>query len=157
MHLAGPPRWESAVWAGLLHGGAQAAAGGMAACFLERALRDPPSTILVWAPNARRQLVVGDWTVEFRRGVVDAYRSPRRTRIHEGLLDAARTSNERDTIATIASAFSRQVADPGRLLEALELRQRQPHRATIEALCTPVPGLAWPGRWLPRLSCGLAV
>ena len=137
IYLTRPPIWESAAWAGLLRAGDGAAVGGLAACFLEGALRDAPRSVLIWAERAKSGFHLGPWSVEFRRGTRPSYRFPPRTRIHASLLDVASTSNELDTAATMTSALSRGVAEPGRLLDELGSRAHQRHRSMIETLCDP--------------------
>lgn len=137
IYLTTPPHWESALWAGLLRGGAKAVVGGLAACHLEQALRDAPLDITVWVPERRADFSVGTWRIRFRRGRREGYRTPKRTRIHTSLLDVAASHDELDTVATITSALARGVAEPRRLLTALGERPRQRHRETIRALCGP--------------------
>lgn len=139
IYLTGAPSFDAAVSAGLIRGGPDAVVGGMAACFLEKAVRDAPKTVLIWAAERRTGFPVGDWAVEFRRGTPSRFGElePPRTRIHRSLLDVATTHGELDTVATITSAFAKRVASQGRLLTELRKRGKQRHRATIEALCDP--------------------
>lgn len=137
IHLTSQPTGLSAVWAGVLRGGPDAVIGGLAACYLDGAVRDAPSTISVWVPERRMALTVDDWRVTFRRGAPSGVRFPPRTRIHDSLLDVAATHDEFDTVATITSAFARRTAEPSRLQTAMDERSRQRHRETIRLLCDP--------------------
>lgn len=131
------PTWESMAWAGLLRGGDGATLGGTAAAHVDGLHAKAPTTITVWVPPSAsiRAMAWGTWTVQFRRGVKKAIGCPPRTRIEETLLDSALEMDADSIVAVVSRALAERRSTPSRILEALSLRRRLPHRSTLEDLC----------------------
>lgn len=135
IHLTGPVTWEAAAWAGLLRGGPSSALGEEAAAYLHGAVRDPPSTIAVWAAARRDGFVVGPWRILFRCGRRASMGSMRRTRLDASLVDMAGRVSEDSAVAAVTRAFAQNKTTPGKLLAALEARRRTRHSAVLRELC----------------------
>lgn len=130
------PTWFSAAWAGLLRGGSGAVIGGAAAAHLLGLQQRAPTNITVWVPTTSKpRLVVGPWTVVFRRGERRGIGSPTRTLVEDTTLDSASEMDEDSLVATLARALTERRTTPGRLLALLSSRERVRHRPVIEDLC----------------------
>jgi very-short-patch-repair endonuclease len=135
LHLTREATWHSAVWAGLLQGGASSVVGAGAAVFLYDVLRDEPQQVTIWSPARLQDLEVGSWAVEFRRGLRTGRGNPVRTTLEAGLLDLARTSDELEVVSAVTRALALGRTTPSRLLAELGRRQRLRHGAVIRELC----------------------
>ena len=94
----GPTSWETAVWAGLLRGGADAVVGSRAAAYLHKLTRDAPKEVVIWAFGRRAGFQVDDVAVTFRRGQRAGRGSPPRTAVEASLLDAASDVSEDELV-----------------------------------------------------------
>ncbi|WP_143570968.1 type IV toxin-antitoxin system AbiEi family antitoxin domain-containing protein [Tessaracoccus sp. ZS01] len=129
------PTWKSAVWAGLLAGGASASVGGAAALYLDEILRDPPELVTVWSTESRANLALGEWSILLRRGERTAIGTVPRTRVEESLLDMADHAAQDDLTDAVVRSFTNGRTTASRLLEALTARGRNAHRRHLHDLC----------------------
>lgn len=136
IHLAGEVTWLTAVWAGLLAGGDDAAVGGLAAGHLLGFVATQPKHIEVWARHRRKDFRVGALLVTFRQGVRASRGEPRRSNVEDTVLDIAATGSELDAVAACTRSLADRYTTATRLLEALRARSRQRHRGVLESLCS---------------------
>lgn len=130
------PDWSSAVWAGLLRAGPGSVLGGAAASHLHGFFKSEPTTITVWVPGTSKPpLVVGKWTISFRRGQRRAIGSPARTRVEDTILDSAAELDEDSLVAVVSRALAQRRTTSPRMFAALSSRKRLRHRPVVRELC----------------------
>lgn len=138
LYSAFEPVWETALWAGLLRGGAGALAGGRAAAFLHDLTDRRPQEISVWVPPGvvREPLSVGPWAIRFRRGDRAAAGLAIPTvSVECALQEVAAAGDENEVIAAVTVALRQRPEDPAALVEAIARARGTRHEAVVGAVC----------------------
>lgn len=140
LYLSTPPTFESALWAGWLRGGPEAAIGEEAAAFRWGILDEVPKAVTVWAESPRTNFHVDKWAVQFRRAHRESRRTPGLTLVEDTLLDIAHVRAEVPAVAAVLRGFADGFTTGERLAEKMRQRPRQRHRELLQQLCSE-PGL----------------
>lgn len=135
LYLTTEPTWNTAVWAGVLHGGATGAAGGATAAHLHGAVRDAPRRVTIWSTSPKESFAVGPWEVELRRAYRPRHGTPWRTGLEPALLDMANRSGEMETIAAVSRALAQGLTTSAPIHRQMNDRRGVRHSAVIRHLC----------------------
>ena len=131
------PTWHSWCWVGVLHAGETGVIGGLAAAHLHKLSPQPPESITVWHERSSRLGRLGDTdtAVVFKRAARAGRGELPRTGVEDTLLDAAREADEDEVISLTTRALAQKTTTPGRLLTAIDARQKMSHRQILTKLC----------------------
>lgn len=134
----GPVIWRTRAFGALLYAGPGAALSHASAAYARELLATAPSSIEISVPASRRVTPQPGLRVHVRRRMPLAYGRPVAVNEVDTVLDLAATAVRPDDVVGIVCAAVQARIRPARLLAALELRGRHPHRQLLVEILSDV-------------------
>ncbi len=147
----GQDSYDRRLWAAALLAGDPCAIGDWGALHL-LGLPVDTTQVVVWVPHDRRPRPATSARIR-RDGLARLDRArglPRRVDAEDALLDVCRGLSAEGIVALLSDSLRLRLSTPGRLLERLGAREREPGRRLLEAILSDLVGVESTLEWAYR-------